>query len=145
MIVRVSGAALIVLVALALTGCAKRARVAKLPPMTKIEALSGPHFAYGDDTLTPAGRAKVRSAAALLNQYPKRRVDVNGYTDAMGSDEYNQRLSERRAETVKQALIEDGVSWVRINTRGYGKSNPVASNATAEGRAQNRRVEVILE
>src|SRR5262245_65682552 len=87
--VRVSGAALVVLVALALTGCAKRARVTKPPRMTKVESLSGPHFAYGDDNLTPAGRAKVHSAAAMLNQYPNRRVDVNGYTDAMGSDEYN--------------------------------------------------------
>jgi OmpA-OmpF porin, OOP family len=72
-------------------------------------------------------------------------VDVNGYTDSSGSDAHNQLLSERRADTVKQALIEDGVSASRISTRGEGASNPVASNATAEGRAQNRRVEIILE
>jgi OOP family OmpA-OmpF porin len=113
--------------------------------MAKLESLTGPHFAFDDANLTPQGRAKVRNVAATLNRYPARRVDVNGYTDSFGSDAHNQRLSEDRAETVKQALVEDGVAANRISTRGYGDSNPVASNATAEGRAQNRRVEIILE
>ena len=113
--------------------------------MTKVESLAGPHFAFDKSDLTPEGRAKVRGAAATLNEYPDRRVEVNGYTDSIGSDAYNQRLSERRANTVQQALIEDGVSARRITAGGYGKTNPVASNATAEGRAQNRRVEIILE
>jgi OOP family OmpA-OmpF porin len=136
--------ALATLLALALSGCARRARVAA-PARTKAGELAGPHFAYDRDTLTPQGRAKVRTLAVALNQYPKRRVTVNGYTDAMGTEEHNQRLSERRAYTVMQALVEDGVAAGRVRARGYGESNPVASNATAEGRAQNRRVEIILE
>jgi outer membrane protein OmpA-like peptidoglycan-associated protein len=145
MSIRASGVALAVLLAMVVTGCAKRARVGAPPPMTRVDALSGPHFAYDRDDLTPAGRAKVREVAAMLNKYPHRRVDVSGYTDSMGSDEHNLRLSERRTETVKRALIEDGVAPNRIITRAYGESNPVASNATAEGRAQNRRVEIVLE
>ncbi len=143
--VRASGLALAILVALVATGCARRARVAARPTPTKVDALSGPHFAYDKDTLTAQGRAKVRNLAATLNQHGKRRIEVNGYTDAMGSEEHNQLLSERRAYTVMQALVEDGVAAGRIRARGHGESNPVASNATAEGRAQNRRVEIILE
>src|SRR5262249_59503808 len=66
-------------------------------------------------------------------------------TGDIGSDEHNQRLSELRAMAVTEALVRDGVNASRITTRGYGAANPVASNATAEGRAQNRRVEIFLE
>ena len=115
------------------------------PPMTKIESLSGPHFAFNQATLTPEGQAKVRGVAATLNRYPDRGIEVSGYTDSSGDDARNQRLSERRAEAVKQILVQSGVSARRITTAGYGAANPVASNATAEGRAQNRRVEIVLE
>jgi len=123
-----------------LNGCAKPRR----QPAPRMEGLSGPHFAFGKYELTAEGRAKVRALAAVLNKYPKRRVEVYGYTDSAGDDETNLWLSAQRAETVRQALIEDGVSANRIDARGYGDSNPVASDATAEGRAQNRRVEIIL-
>jgi len=113
--------------------------------MTKLDSLSGPHFAFGKATLTPEGEAKVWAVATNLNRYPNRPVEVNGYTDAIGTDARNERLSERRAEAVKDALVRYGVSASRITIRGYGDANPVASNATAEGRAQNRRVEIILE
>ena len=115
------------------------------PPMTKIESLSGPHFAFNRATLTPEGQEKVRGVAETLNRYPDRSIDVSGYTDSAGDDARNQRLSERRAEAVKQILVQSGVSASRITTAGYGAANPVASNATAEGRAQNRRVEIVLE
>jgi len=115
------------------------------PPMTKIESLSGPHFAYNRASLTPEGREKVRGVAETLNRYPDRGIEVSGYTDSSGDDARNQRLSERRAEAVKQILVDSGVSASRITTAGYGAANPVASNATAEGRAQNRRVEIVLE
>lgn len=113
--------------------------------MSRLDALSGPHFTFGKSTLSPEGEAKVQGVAATLNRYPSRAVEVNGYTDAIGTDARNERLSERRAEAVKDALVRNGVSASRITTRGYGDANPVASNATAEGRAQNRRVEIILE
>ena len=115
------------------------------PPMTKVESLSGPHFAFNAAALTAEGQAKVRGAAQMLKRYPDRGIEVSGYTDSTGSEARNQRLSERRAEAVKQILVESGVSASRITTTGYGASNPVASNATAEGRAQNRRVEIVLE
>jgi OmpA-OmpF porin, OOP family len=113
--------------------------------MSKLDSLSGPHFAFGKAALTPEGEAKVQAVATNLNRYPNRPVEVNGYTDAIGTDARNERLSERRADAVKDALVRYGVSASRITTRGYGDANPVASNATAEGRAQNRRVEIILE
>ena len=71
-------------------------------------------------------------------------MSVDGYTDSVGSDEYNQRLSERRANSVKDYLETLGVSGSRLTAQGFGKTNPVASNDTAEGRAQNRRVELVV-
>ena len=113
--------------------------------MTKAESLSGPHFAFNQATLTPEGQAKVRDAAQMLKRYPDRGIEVSGYTDSTENDARNRRLSERRAEAVKEILVESGVSASRITTAGCGAANPVASNATAEGRAQNRRVEIVLE
>src|SRR5262249_38832662 len=123
-----------------LSGCAKR------PPRasTKIQSLSGPHFSYNSADLTPEGWSKVWVTANTLNRYPKRHVEVIGYSDSIGSEEHNQSLSERRAAGT-EALVRDGVAARRITTRGYGAANPVASNATAEGRAQNRRVEIMLQ
>jgi OmpA-OmpF porin, OOP family len=80
-----------------------------------------------------------------LKSHSDLRVDVNGYSDAIGSFGYNQRLSQRRADAVAEYLIGKGIDSGRLVTHGYGKANFVASNATAEGRAQNRRVELIPE
>jgi len=113
--------------------------------MSKLDALSAPHFAYGRYELSPEGEVKVRNAAIFLNKYPNRYVEVNGFTDSMGTDEYNLWLSDRRANAVKDALVRYGVNPGRITARGYGNANPVASDATAEGRAQNRRVEIVLD
>jgi outer membrane protein OmpA-like peptidoglycan-associated protein len=70
---------------------------------------------------------------------------VTGYTDSVGSDAYNLRLSERRANTVREALVAEGIAADRITTKGMGESNPVASNDTAAGRAQNRRVDIVAQ
>jgi OmpA-OmpF porin, OOP family len=72
-------------------------------------------------------------------------VIAEGHTDAVGTDAYNQRLSERRAAAVKDYLVKGGISASRIETAGFGESRPVASNETAEGRAQNRRVELKIK
>lgn len=134
---RLSAGAVLALVAL--HGCATtRAH-------RTVDTLAGPHFAFGTSDLTPQGRAKVRTIASAINQHPDRRVLVNGFTDSIGSEEYNWRLSERRANTVRECLVQDGVDARRITAQAYGNSNPIASNATAEGRAHNRRVEIILE
>jgi outer membrane protein OmpA-like peptidoglycan-associated protein len=113
------------------------------PPPTphKVATLEGPQFDFNKATLRPDGRAKVRAAADTLRSTSER-VMVTGYTDSIGSDAYNLRLSERRADTVRDALVADGIAASRITTKGMGKANPVASNDTAEGRARNRRVEI---
>jgi OOP family OmpA-OmpF porin len=115
------------------------------PKGTKIAELGTTHFAFDSARLTDSGRAKVREAAATMKQYPNLRVSVEGHTDSVGSDAYNQGLSERRAQSVADALAADGISPSRMSVKGFGKSKPIASNSTAEGRAQNRRVEIIAD
>src|SRR5260370_15009443 len=74
-----------------------------------------------------------------LQAYPGLKLQVEGYTDSVGSDEYNQKLSENRADAVRNFLLTQGVQEANITSTGYGKAKPVADNATAQGRAQNRR------
>jgi outer membrane protein OmpA-like peptidoglycan-associated protein len=115
------------------------------PPPTKIETLTGTQFDFNKATLRPEGVAKVEHAVGVLQGNPSLHVVVEGYTDSIGSDAYNLKLSERRAETVRNLMVEKGISASRITTRGFGKANPVADNKTAAGRAQNRRVEIIAQ
>jgi outer membrane protein OmpA-like peptidoglycan-associated protein len=86
----------------------------------------------------------LNSVILVLNEYNKTLIDVMGHTDSTGSDAINQPLSERRAASVGQYLISQGIDARRVATEGFGKSRPVASNDTPEGRAQNRRVELQL-
>jgi len=81
------------------------------------------------------------NAVRVLKANSTLKIEIHGHTDSVGSDAYNQRLSERRAQAVKDRLVSKGIDADRLATRGLGKSDPVASNATPEGRAQNRRVE----
>ena len=101
-------------------------------------------FDTGQSTLKPGGLRAVERLVAFLNDYPQRTVLVEGFTDEVGSEESNLRLSERRAAAVQAALLERGVTPDRVRTRGYGEAYPVASNAAASGRQQNRRVEVVI-
>lgn len=101
-------------------------------------------FAFGKEGLMPSSRPKLDKLAQFLRENPERNLRVEGYTDSVGTAHYNQRLSERRAVTVRDALIRRGVMAERINAMGYGKDFPVASNATEQGRAMNRRVEIII-
>ncbi len=104
------------------------------------------------DVLFDTNKSDLRSGAlftidklvAFLTEYPDRKVMIEGFTDSRGAEDYNQRLSERRALAVRDALVSKGIDADRIVTRGYGESFPVASNDTAEGRQRNRRVEVII-
>ncbi len=92
-----------------------------------------------------AGAAKtIEQLGNFMNQYPTRKVVIEGHTDNVGSAEYNMTLSKRRADSVKKALVERGIAENRITTKGYGQTAPLASNKTAAGRQQNRRVEVII-
>ncbi len=94
--------------------------------------------------LKPSGLRGLQKLAEFLQDNPERQVMVEGYTDSTGSNEYNQQLSERRAESVRRELIRMGVDAQRITARGYGEEYPVASNDTPASRAMNRRVEVTI-
>jgi outer membrane protein OmpA-like peptidoglycan-associated protein len=94
--------------------------------------------------LSDEGARRVRALAQTLQQYPKERIIVKGHTDAVGEERASQRLSEDRADSVRNLLIAEGVAPSRITAVGLGASLPVATNSTAEGRQQNRRVEIEL-
>lgn len=94
--------------------------------------------------LKPAGIRTVQRLSDFMLQYEDRRVRVEGYTDSTGAESYNQDLSERRAMSVRDALIAEGVARSRVEVIGYGEAYPVASNDTSAGRQQNRRVEIVI-
>ncbi|MFP5404967.1 MAG: OmpA family protein [Gammaproteobacteria bacterium] len=101
-------------------------------------------FETGKAQLLAPAFPELDKLAEFLRQYPDRRLRVEGYTDSVGGDSLNLDLSRRRAEAVRRALVQRGVSPARITIQGYGKNYPVADNSTAEGRALNRRVEVVI-
>ncbi len=101
-------------------------------------------FATASDELYAGAFERLRPLARYLRANPGVRVAIDGHADSRGSDAYNQDLSERRAESVRDALGELGVRYARFRVAGHGERNPVASNATAEGMRLNRRVEVTL-
>jgi len=94
--------------------------------------------------LKSGGLRTIDKLAAFLERYPDRRVTIEGFTDSTGSAEYNQALSERRAQSVRDALVQKGIDPARVDTQGYGEEFPKASNETAAGRQLNRRVEVVI-
>jgi outer membrane protein OmpA-like peptidoglycan-associated protein len=102
--------------------------------------LGGERFARGSGEFQAGD--KIDAVAQLLKDRPEARVMIEGYTDDRGGNAVNQRLSEQRADAVRQALVQRGVDAGRIEVAGRGSAQPVASNETAEGRAQNRRVEL---
>ena len=103
---------------------------------------AGITFGFDRADIQPQFRPTLNEVAAVLQEYPNTYVDVYGHTDSTGSDTYNQGLSERRAAAVANYLTTRGVASARLGTRGFGSSQPIASNSTAEGQAANRRVEI---
>lgn len=101
-------------------------------------------FDVGRAELRPGALARIDQLAAVMREYPERNVLIEGFTDSTGSQSTNQALSERRAMSVRQALISRGIEPRRIVARGHAARYPVADNATADGRQQNRRVEAVL-
>ena len=101
-------------------------------------------FDFNKAELKSSALPNITTLAAFLQENPDRKVIVEGYTDSVGSASYNQGLSERRAESVRRALLRAGVDPARVVAQGYGKEYPVADNASNSGRAQNRRVEVTI-
>ncbi|WP_320201140.1 OmpA family protein [Agrobacterium sp. rho-13.3] len=101
-------------------------------------------FATDQDQVIPPFYPTLDSVAIVLNKFNRTLIDINGHTDSTGSLAHNQALSERRAASVANYLGSRSIDQRRISTLGYGPSQPVASNATPDGRAQNRRVEVLI-
>jgi len=101
-------------------------------------------FDFNKYTLKPGAREKMAKVSGILLAYPGLKIQVEGHTDSIGSDEYNQRLSEQRADAVRDYLAAQGVPSGSVTAVGLGKAQPVASNDTAAGRQQNRRVELVV-
>ena len=96
-------------------------------------------FAHDSSTLLPGGYAEISRIANVLNKYNQTQIEVGGHTDSTGPEEYNRLLSMRRAESVKNALVQQGIDPARIRTYGYGESRPISSDP-----AKNRRVEITI-
>lgn len=118
------------------------AAVAPVPTAEKVTFAADAFFDFDKATLKPDGKAKLDDLASKLNSLNLEVIIAVGHTDSVGSDAYNQKLSIRRAEAVKGYLVNKGVDAKRVYTEGKGEKQPVATNKTAAGRAQNRRVEI---
>jgi len=103
---------------------------------------SGILFDVDKAEIKPTAKDSIAKAAEVLVKYPDTYITVEGHTDSTGTTEYNQKLSERRADAVRDQLLRDGVPASRVSVKGYGESNPVADNSTPEGRQSNRRVQL---
>jgi len=101
-------------------------------------------FDFNKYTLKPGAREKMAKVSGILLAYPGLKLQLEGHTDSVGSDDYNLKLSQQRADAVRDFLVEQGVAMASIASIGLGKSDPVASNDTATGRQQNRRVELVV-
>jgi len=101
-------------------------------------------FDFDSANLKPGASNVVQELSNFLNEYPERTIQIEGFTDSVGSEEYNRSLSQRRADALKMALTGRGISSQRIQTIGYGEQYPVATNMNEAGRQQNRRVEIII-
>ena len=115
---------------------------APVPTAEKVTFAADAFFDFDKATLKPEGKAKLDDLASKLGSLNLEVIIAVGHTDSVGSDAYNQKLSVRRAEAVKSYLVGKGVDEKRVYTEGKGEKQPVATNSTAAGRAQNRRVEI---
>ncbi len=110
----------------------------------EFQKLDSKSFAHNSAKLSEEGKEQLNDLVTFLNAHPQANVEITGHTDSSGSEAYNQKLSEKRAQAVSDALQEKGVDAARISAKGEGESSPIASNATAAGREQNRRVEIVI-
>ena len=103
------------------------------------------NFDFDKATIRAADEAELKKAVEFVKKYPKSAVKIEGHTDSIGTDQYNQKLSERRAKAVENYLVEKGaVKKADISTVGYGESKPIADNKTSKGRFENRRAEILI-
>jgi outer membrane protein OmpA-like peptidoglycan-associated protein len=120
------------------------AKVERIGEGIKVTFTSGILFDVNKSDLRPEAKENITQLAAILNKYPDTNILIEGHTDSDGTEEYNQKLSERRAGSVSYFLAENSVASSRVTTMGYGETQPVADNATAEGKQANRRVEIAI-
>lgn len=116
------------------------------PPVKVIDKMTiRAHFAFDKATLSADDMAELNKAVAFVKKYPGASIRLDGYTDSIGTDKYNMRLSAKRAEAVKNYLIKEaGVDASKITAIPHGKADPVGDNKTKKGRALNRRVEISI-
>jgi len=115
------------------------------PDEVRVRMPSDITFDFNRSDLRHEFRPRLRDLAATLSRYPRMSVTIVGHADAIGSDVYNQALSERRARAVGAALMDHGIDWGRIDVSGRGEWDPIASNDSEWGRSRNRRVEVSIK
>jgi outer membrane protein OmpA-like peptidoglycan-associated protein len=109
-----------------------------------IVSMSDVLFDFNQATLKPGAKLRLAKVSGIILAYPDLKLEIDGFTDNKGTPQYNMTLSDRRAKAVRDFLVAQGVGADAVNTKGFGESNPVASNATAAGRQQNRRVELVV-
>ncbi|WP_104721640.1 OmpA family protein [Helicobacter mesocricetorum] len=114
--------------------------VIQTPVLSHIHTFSV-QFPFDSLEISPRYNREIMDFANYMKENPSKKAIINGYTDSLGSEEYNQNLSEKRAKAIKNKIIEQGVSATRLEAKGHGEDNPIATNETREGRQQNRRVE----
>lgn len=120
------------------------AKVERIGEGIKITFDSGILFGFDSYALSSAAEENIAELAETLKKYEDTEILIEGHTDSLGSDDYNQRLSIERADAVASYLVKNGVAQNRISVEGYGETQPIASNTTDAGRAANRRVEVAI-
>jgi OOP family OmpA-OmpF porin len=119
--------------------------VASAATTKKTIVLRGINFDFDSATIKPEFEGVLDAGVEVLKENPGVSIQVTGYTDSVGTDDYNMRLSERRANAVRDYLATHGIDGARLTAAGRGEADPVADNATADGRAQNRRVELDIQ
>ncbi len=113
-------------------------------PRGLVVSMSDVLFDTAKFSLRPLAREKLAKVAGIVSGHPGLRLEVEGHTDSVGADDYNQQLSEQRGAAVRDYLLQEGMAAGAVSAKGFGKTQPVASNDTAEGRQQNRRVEIVI-
>lgn len=137
-------AGILLVIGLLTAGCAKEEVKIEEPAKGTTITLEDINFEFGKAELMPGAWKTIGPLVELLDNNPKRNILIEGFTDSVGSDQYNLKLSLQRANAVRDAITSKGISAERIATKGYGQQFPVESNATPAGRQKNRRVEIII-
>ena len=135
---------LLIVIGLFTAGCAKEEVKVEQKERGTTITLEDINFEFGKAELLPGAGQTIDPLVEALGKEPKRNILIEGFTDSIGNDQYNMKLSLQRANAVRDAITAKGISAGRITTKGYGEQFPVESNETPAGRQKNRRVEIII-